>query len=130
MSSTLCRGIDTLEVALWVTVAACTTSLLLSGAAVLWCALFSGPAQLRAHVERGILVAEQSSLRCDQLDARFIAHKSETTALHESIESVLDQVERKRKQTAAGVSRLQAVTEPEPTTREDILAAARRKVYG
>lgn len=64
------------------------------------------------------------------MDGRFIEHKAETTALHEAIEGVLDSVEKKRRQTAAGVSRMQAATEPEPQTREDQLALARRKVYG
>lgn len=126
----LCRGIDSVEIASWITVAACTLSFLLSGAAVLWCALFSGPAQLRAHTERGILLAERSSARCDAMDARFVEHKAETTALHEAIEGVLDAVEKKRRSTAASASRLQAATEPEPQTREEQLSLARRRVYG
>ncbi len=119
-----------MEIALWVTVAACTTSLLLSGAAVLWCALFSGPANLRAHVDRGILLAEQSRSRADEMEGRFIQHKAETAALHESIEGVLDSVEKKRRQTAAGVSKLQVATEPVPQTRDDQIAMLRAKVYG
>lgn len=127
---TLCRGIDSVETALWVTVAACTTSLLLSGAAVLWCALFSGPGQLRTYVERGNQIAEHSAARCDELEARFLAHKAETAALHEAIEGVLDSVEKKRRQTAAGVSKLQVATEPVPQTRDDQIAMLRAKVYG
>jgi hypothetical protein len=119
-----------MEIAPWITALACSSSLLLSGAALLWVVLFSAPASLRKYVDHSVSIAKDAENRVEEVEMRFIAHKAETTAIHESIESVLASVEKKRKQTAAGVSRLNLAEAPAPTTREEIVAQARARTYG
>ncbi|GAG05984.1 unnamed protein product, partial [marine sediment metagenome] len=108
----------------------CTLSLLLSGAAILWCALFSGPASIRKFVDHGIAIANTAYTRGEELEAKFLQHKLETEAIREGIEGVLESVEKKRRQTSAAASRLQLSAEPEPTTRDEIVQAARQRVFG
>lgn len=119
-----------MELAVWYVVAACSCSLLLAAASLLWCALFSSPSSIHKHLERTQAAAESALTRADGMEVRFLEHKMETTALHEAIEGVLDSVEKKRRQTAAASSKLQLADQPAAQTREEMLAAARRTVYG
>ena len=119
-----------MELAVWYVIAACTCSLLLAAASLLWCSLFSSPSSIHKHLERTQGAAESALTRADSMEVRFLEHKVETVALHEAIQGVLDSVEKKRRQTAPASSKLSLATEPEPITRDDILAAARAKVYG
>jgi hypothetical protein len=107
---------------------ACAVSMALSIASITWVIVYSAPAALRKSVEQSSSIAIDSNTRVDQLEARFVHHKAETSALHESIEGILDSVERKRRQISGAASRLKP--EPEPVTRDDIVQLARRKVYG
>ncbi len=71
--------------------------------------------------------------RADTLQAEFMQHKLETTALHESMDGMLDSVERKRRRISGAESRLNAGQQAEPAapaTRDQIVTAARQKVYG
>lgn len=110
--------------------AACTVSLVLSVGSFVWCVAFSPAASLRKYVDHALSVARTTERRAEEIESRFVSHKAETAALHESIEGVLDSVEKKRRQISASASRLNLAQEPEPQTREEIVQAGRRKVYG
>lgn len=127
---TLGRGLDTLEIPLWITATACTASLAFSLAALLWCTLFSSPSKFHQVSEAAFEGAKAAHLRCEEMEAQWIGKKAEIAGVLESLEGVLDSVEKKRRQTAAGVSKLRLQEEPEPTSREDQLAVWRAKVYG
>jgi len=112
-------------------ITACTLSLLLAAASLVWCALFSSPSSIHKHLERTQAAAESALGRADGMEVRFLEHKVETTALHEAIEGVLDSVEKKRRQTAAASSKLNLAAPPTaPQSRDEMLAEARAKIYG
>lgn len=104
-------------------VLACALSLVLSAGAVLWCTLFSSPAALRKQVEMVQILQHD-------LSENFTRLRGEMAATADSVDGVLDSIERKRKQISGARSRLEAVAEPEPTSRADIIAAARARTYG
>jgi len=65
------------------------------------------------------------------MDAAWVKYRVEMATLQESVEGMLESVERKRRQISGAASRLQGpTTEPEPVTRDEIVTAARRRVYG
>lgn len=110
---------------------ACALSLVLSLAAVCWCALCSTPAELRKICTRALDASLTCEAKADATQALFVAHKLDMTAIHEAVEGVLDSVERKRKQISGAKSRLNAVQEGEaPKTRDDIVSHFRAKIYG
>lgn len=127
---TLGWGIDRMEIAVWILVLAGTISLACSISALLWVTLFSRPGQFRKVADAALEGAKVAHLRCDEMEGLWIAKKTELSAILESVDSVLDSVEKKRRQTASGVARLQVAQDPEPVTREDQMAAWRAKVYG
>lgn len=110
--------------------AACTISLVLSLGCLLWCALFSSPASIRKFVDQGIAHSTAAMNLAEQTDAKFLQHKVDSEAILQSVEGVLDSIERKRRQTSAAMTRLNANEEPVPQTRDDVVNAARQKVYG
>lgn len=67
-----------------------------------------------------------------QLESNFLTHRTESSALAESVEGMLESVERKRRQVTAAAGRLEGNLQlaEEPQTREQILAVARQKTYG
>jgi len=110
---------------------ACALSLTLSLAAVCWCALFSRPAEFRNQVERATSAANAATVRAEETQTLFVAHKLDMAAIQEAVEGVLDSVERKRKQISGAKSRLAAVQEEEvPKTRDEVVTHYRAKVYG
>lgn len=112
-------------------IAACALSLVLSGAAVLWCVLFSNPAVFRRDVERYASRLADCVGSCEDMRAAWLKYRIEMEGLEEAINGVLDSVERKRRQTAGAASRLAVPNaEPEPVTRDEIVAEARKRVYG
>ncbi len=119
-----------MEYSLLLVVLAGTVSLAASIGAVLWCAMFSRPSQFQKVAEAALTGAKQAHLRCEEMESLWIAKKAEISGILESVEGVLDSVEKKRRQTASGVARLQVAEEPAIQTREDQLAAWRAKVYG
>jgi len=124
-------GIDRLENALPLLVVACALSLTLSGAAVLWCSLFATPARFSKYVERVESAFSDVRTRQEELEARWVREKLELTALTESIEGVLDSVERKRRQISGAASRLnQPEEEKLPQDRDALVTMLRAKVYG
>lgn len=130
VQSTTCRGVDKLENLLLPAIIACACSLLLSGAACLYCLAFSSPASLRKEVD-GVRIQVEAALQQNTaIAAGFLAHKTEMASIEESVEGMLDAVERKRRSTAASASKLLTASEERPMTRDEIKAAARHKVYG
>ncbi len=119
-----------MEIAVLPLALACGVSVLLSAAALLWVALFSSASALRREVNDQRQWAKSSIRSCEEMEVRFLAHKAETTALHESIEGVLDSVERKRRQISASASRADALRPVEPETRDDLVNRLRGNVYG
>ncbi len=118
---------------MWVVpaLAACAVSLVLSTASFVWVIAFSTPASIRKFVDHGIAIAKEALHKAEEIEIRFLAHKADTTAIHESIEGVLESVERKRRQISGAASRLNTPpAEPVPMTRDEIVQAARGKVYG
>ncbi len=119
-----------MEFSLSALVFACAASLCLSIAAIVWCALFSTPASIRKEVDGGRALARSALEAVEQVEARFLQHKAEIGALAEAIEGTLDSVERKRRQISGAASRLNAVPDAAPQTRQEIVDAARARVYG
>lgn len=119
-----------MEISVLVTVLACTVSLACSIAALLWCTLFSQPSQFRRVADAALSGAKSAHLRCDEMETLWLAKKAEISGILESVDGVLDSVEKKRRQTAAGVSRLKLQEEPVPQTREEQMVAWRAQVYG
>jgi len=118
------------EFSLSALVFACAASLCLSIGAILWCALFSTPASIRKEVDSGRALARTAMEAVEQVEGKFVQHKAEIGALAEAIEGTLDSVERKRRQISGAASRLNAVPEVAPTSRQDIVDQARARVYG
>jgi hypothetical protein len=112
-------------------IVACACSLLLSGAAVLWCALFSNPAQYQKRALRIEAQFADLTRSYDALEAKWLQYKTEMAGLEEAIDGVLQSVERKRRQTAGAVSRMGNGGQPAaPQTRQEIVDAARAATYG
>jgi len=111
-------------------VLACAVSLCLSTASLVWCALFSTPASIRKEVDGGRALARQALEQVEQVEGRFVNHKAEIGALAEAIEGTLDSVERKRRQISGAASRLNVVPDNVPKSRQEIVDAARARVYG
>jgi len=110
--------------------AACALSLVLSSGSILWCLAFSSPASLRKEVD-GVRAQVSSAIaEVQKIESQFLAQKNDLAAFEESVTGILESVERKRKQIAGSASRLQMVEPEQPVTRDDIVAAARAKVYG
>ena len=110
---------------------ACACSALLSGAAILWCALFSNPAQYQKRAQRIESQFADLTRAYDALEAKWLQYKTEMAGLEEAIDGVLQSVERKRRQTAGAVSRMgNGGQPPVPQTRQDIVDAARARTYG
>lgn len=109
---------------------ACGTSLVLASASILWCALFSAPARQKKMVDRANVVAEEALARTDAMAALFRQLKLDNEAYMESVEGVLESVEKKRRRISGAESRLNLAEETQPQTRDDIVNAARSKIYG
>jgi len=109
---------------------ACALSLVASAASLLWCALFSAPARQKKMVERANDLAQDALTRVEDTAGHFIKLKIENEAFLEAVEGVLSSVEKKRRRVAGAESRLNAVEEAEPQTRDDIVAAGRARIYG
>lgn len=111
--------------------AACACSLVLSLGAIVWVLVFSPPAQLRKQVDRVRDELATALLEVLRIDSAFAALRNEHRSFVESVEAMLESVERKRKQIAGSASRLSNQLElPEPMTREEERTAIRLKVYG
>ncbi len=121
-----------MENLLWPALIACAVSILLSTASIIWVVLFSTPALLRKYVEHSLAIAKDAHTKAEAIESKFLIHKTEMNGLYEAVDGVLDSVEKKRRQTSAAASRVALVQdqEAEPQTRDEIVAAARRKVYG
>jgi predicted metal-binding transcription factor (methanogenesis marker protein 9) len=112
-------------------VIACALSCVLSVASIVWCCIFSGPASLRKEMDGVRAQVEASFQAFKQLEGNFLTHRTEIQALAESVEGMLDSVERKRRQVTAAASRVNGpALEAVPQTREEILAHARKITYG
>jgi len=122
--------VDNVETYLLPVALACAASLMLSGASIVWCALFSAPASQRRAVDNAIATAADAVARADRTEMGFLQHKIDTEGILESVEGVLSSVEKKRRRVAGAESRLNAGAEPEPQTRDDVVNAARAKIYG
>jgi len=109
---------------------ACGLSLVLSGASIVWCALFSAPARQRKLSESAFEFAQEAISRAEALSASFTQLRIDNESYLESVEGVLSSVEKKRRRVAGAESRLNAAEEPAPATRDDIVSAARAKIYG
>lgn len=121
-----------MEIAL---VIACTLSILLSGASIVWVALFSSPAFFRTEVSNCRAEVASAALLCAKLQQDFLAHKAEMNGIAELVEGLLEQIERKRKSTVTAASRLDRslsgpIAEPVPQTVEELRNACRKAVYG
>jgi len=112
--------------------AACAVSLVLSVASIIWVVLFSTPALFRKCVEHSLVMAKDAHAKAEEIESKFLIHKTEMSGLYEAVEGVLDSVEKKRRQTSAAASRVALVQDGpiEAQTREQIIAGARAKVYG
>jgi len=108
---------------------ACGLSLVLSAGSLVWVSLFSAPASQRRAVDNAIATAIDAVARADSVATAFLQHKIDTEGILESVEGVLASVEKKRRRVAGAESRLNLAAEPEPQTRDDIVQAARAKVY-
>jgi len=64
------------------------------------------------------------------MDAAWIKYRVEMATLEDSVEGMLESVERKRRQISGAASRLQPVPDNVPVTRDEIVTAARAKIYG
>jgi len=127
------RGVDRLENLLLPLAIACAGSLLLSGAACLWCALFSTPSQYVKRADRIEAALSDCASLVEAMEAKWLQYRTEMSGLAESVEGTLESVERKRRQISGAASRLnagQVLSEPEPQTRDDVVRVARAKVYG
>jgi len=123
--------VDNVESYLLPIALACALSLVLSAASLLWCALFSAPARQKKMVEQANDLAQEALTRVEATATHFIQLKIDHEAFLESVEGVLSSVEKKRRRVAGAESRLNAGgTDPEPQTRDDIVQAARTKIYG
>jgi predicted metal-binding transcription factor (methanogenesis marker protein 9) len=112
-------------------VIACAVSCVLSVASIVWCCIFSGPASLRKEMDGVRAQVEASFQGFKQLESNFLTHRTESSALAESVEGMLESVERKRRQVTAAASRVNGPgLEPVPQTREEILRDARKVTYG
>lgn len=111
-------------------VLACAASLALSCLAILWCALFSSPARYVKRAEYIEASISDCVAEVEAIQAKFVQHKAEISALAEAIEGTLDSVERKRRQISGAASRLNSVVEDAPKSRQDIVDQARARVYG
>ena len=109
---------------------ACGLSLVLSAASILWCVLFSAPARQKKMVDGAIDLAQEALTRVEATATHFIQLKVDHEAFLESVEGVLSSVEKKRRRVAGAESRLTAAEEPEPQTRDEIVSAARSRIYG
>jgi len=119
-----------MEISLFPIALACVVSLVLSIGAILWCALFSAPASIRKWVDHGIAIAKQAEMAAAATEMKFLQFKIETEGILEAVEGVLSSVEKKRRRVSGAESRLNAAMEPEPQTREQIVAAGRAKIAG
>lgn len=119
-----------MEISVWPIALACGISLLLSGASILWCSLFAAPARQKKMVDLANDLAQDALHRVEATASHFIQLKIDNEAFLESVEGVLSSVEKKRRRVAGAESRLNLQAEPEPTTRSDIIDAARAKLYG
>jgi hypothetical protein len=110
---------------------ACACSAVLAGASVLWCSLFSNPAQFQKRCQRIESAFADLTRNYDALEAKWLQYKTEMAGLEEAIDGVLQSVERKRRQTAGAVSRMGNGGQPTvPQTRQEIVDAARAATYG
>jgi hypothetical protein len=110
--------------------AACALSLVLSAGCLVWVVLFSGPASIRKVVDQCAYNVLKLGADFESVKAAFTQHKAEIAGIEEAIQGTLESVERKRKQIAGSASRLNvAQAEAVPQTREEIVNAARQRVY-
>lgn len=129
--STLCRGIDILENLVIPALVACAVSLVLSLGSFLWSVVYSTPSHYKKSVDQTHAAAKQAVRIAEETQGLFLVHRGEMGAMQESMEGVLESVERKRKQISGAASRLKIAEEPPiPLTRGEIVAATRAKVYG
>ncbi len=122
--------VDSVEIYVWPIALACGLSLVLASASLLWCALFAAPARQKKMVEQANDLAQEALTRVEATASHFIQLKIDNEAFLESVEGVLSSVEKKRRRVAGAESRLTAAEEPEPQTRDEIVSAARARVYG
>jgi len=118
------------EIYVWPIALACGLSLVLASASLLWCALFAAPARQKKMVEQANEIAQEALTRVEATATHFIQLKIDHEAFLESVEGVLSSVEKKRRRVAGAESRLTAAADPEPETRDEIVAAARARIYG
>jgi len=112
-------------------IAACAVSLVLSAACLCWIVLFSNPASFRRELERFTNRVKDSEGACSEMAAAWLKYRTEMASLEESVEGMLDSVERKRRQISGAASRLQPVVPDNvPVTRDEIVTEARKRVYG
>lgn len=111
-------------------VLACAGSFVLSAASLLWCAIFSAPARQKKMVDRANVLAEEALARAGAIATNFSQLKIDNEAYLESVEGVLASVEKKRRRVAGAESRLNLAEEAAPETRDDIVSAARARIYG
>jgi len=119
-----------MEIAVWLLVLAGTISLACSIAALLWVTLFSRPGQFKQVADRAMSGANAAHQRCDEMESRWVAKQADISGVLQSVEGVLDTVEKKRRQTASGVARLAVAEQAAPQTRDEQMAAWRAQVYG
>lgn len=117
------------EFHLWIVLAAGTLSLVVNVAVLLWCVVFSRPGQFQKSVDAlgssQVTVTSQFS----ELRNAFLEHRTEMNSVADAVEGMLENVERKRKQTATAASRLAGPQlQPVPQTREEMVAAGRRAI--
>jgi len=108
---------------------ACGTSLTFAVASLIWCSIFSAPARQKKMVDDAGAFAQEAISRAEAIGASFIQLKMDNEAFLESVEGVLSSVEKKRRRISGAESRLNLAADPEPQTRDDIVQAARAKVY-
>ena len=90
----------------------------------LWIAARGAPSQVRAQTDEALEVARTAHRTADDTRSSWIAAQ-------EALETLLEQIERKRRSAAAAASRAGAANgADQPMTRDDLLSQLRRGAAG
>lgn len=115
-----------------------TVSIALSGGCLAWILLRATPAALRREALTASTTADLAMRKCEAMEFRFAGWKEELDGYMSAVDDSLARTETKRKRIENAEARAQRRlngnptpdSNPEPQTRDDLVAAARRQVYG
>ena len=115
-----------------VSLAVCTLSLAIAAGCVGWISVFSPPARLRKMVEAAEICVSNLLRRVDEVELRQQTWKNELDAYLDQMDDQVTRLQGRTKRADAATKRLanaEGVAQEAPVTREQIVQAARDRVY-